>query len=103
MIEPHQETGNEKQHAAQRNQPEVNFLAAIEEANILGFNSICMRGVLLDALDPAAIGAGPLHRYKPVQELEKEKQIEKQAEPGMKQTRSWSPTEQRRQPAIKPR
>src|ERR1051325_2762248 len=103
MVEPDQETRNQKQHSTKRNQPEVDLLAAIEEADILSLNPVGVRRVLLDPFDPTAIGAGPLHRHKPVQKLEKKKQIEKQAEPGMQQTSSRAATKQRRQPAIQPR
>ena len=93
MVEPHQEARNEKQHPAEHNHPEVNLLAAIKKSDILRLNSVGVRSVLLDTFDPTAIGAGPLHRYKPIQKLEKEKQIEKQAEPWMKQSSSRAASE----------
>src|SRR5689334_9590017 len=58
MVEPHQQAGDEKQHAAKHNQPEVDLLATIKKADVLSLNSVAVSGVLPEAFDPTAIGAG---------------------------------------------
>src|SRR4051812_45463158 len=64
VVEPDQEAGSEKQHAAEHNQPVVDLLAAIEEADILRLNSVRVRRVLLNTFEPTAISASPFHRDK---------------------------------------
>ena len=55
VIEPYQQSGNKKEHAAQHNGPEINFLAAVEETDVGRLNFVLIGGVLLDPLQPTPV------------------------------------------------
>jgi len=85
MIEPHQDSCNQKQHRTDRNDPEIQFLAAIEESGIFWFDDVRIGRVLLQPANEFAIGAGPGHRNKPVHELQKKEHLESETKPRMQE------------------
>src|SRR5205085_2015404 len=99
VVEPHQHSRDEKQHSTHRNRPEVDLLPAIEEAHIFRLNFMLLGCILADTSDPAPISLRPGHRRKPVQKLEKEKEIEEQAKPRMERACSGSTAKERCYPA----
>src|SRR5262249_20245197 len=70
---------------------------------IFGFAAFFVRGVLAHPPHPTPVRCCPRHRRKPIEELEKEEDLEQQTEPWMKQTRSWATAKEWCDPVEQPR
>src|SRR5205085_1081139 len=103
VVEPQQKPRDEKKRAAQDDGPEVEFLSAVEEAHVRRLKLLTVRRVLLDASHPASVRVSPLHRHKPVEELEEEEDVEREAEPRVQKARHRPAAEKRRDEAEEPR
>src|ERR1044072_3730170 len=103
VVEPHQHSRDQEQNGAHNDCPEIQLLTAIEESDVLEPRPFFIRRVLAKSLCPTPVRFPPRHRCKPVEELEKEKDREQQTKPGMKQSRSWSTTEEWCDPVEEPR
>ena len=61
LREPHQEPCYKKHEAAANDLPELQLLASVEEADILGLESLFSAYINLQAADPLAVRGGPPH------------------------------------------
>src|SRR4030095_15274429 len=86
MVEPHQQTGKQKQQAAQRDGQEVKLLTTVEESHLCRLQLVLMACVLLDVFEPARIAISPKHWRQPIEKLEEEKDVEGKTKPWMQQT-----------------
>src|SRR6185369_14453243 len=80
IVKPHQQSGDQKQDAAHNNRPEIEFLTAIEKSDLLGLESVFISDVVAHLSHPTPIHFCPRHRRHPIEELEKEEDIEQQTE-----------------------
>src|SRR5260370_6350634 len=103
VVEPHQNSGNQKKYSAAGDGPKIKFLPSVEESSI--FRRECFRifNISLDLADPPSVRTGPVHWRKPVQELKEKEDVEEQAEPWMKESRHCPTAKERCEPAIKRR
>src|SRR5260370_4783796 len=102
VIEPHQQPRNQEEQTADGDGPEIEFLAAIEEADVFRFNLVLISRVLFHAPNKLAVNACPGHGCEPVEELKKEEDLEHQTEPGMQRARSRPATKDKGEKMEKP-
>src|SRR5258705_8150438 len=103
VIEPHQQPRNEEEQTADSDGPEIEFLAAIEEAGVLRFKLVLISRVLFHAPNKPAVNACPGHGCEPVEELKKEEDLEHHTEPGMQRASSRPAAKYRGEKMEKPR
>ena len=102
LIEPHQQSSNDKENATQHNGPEIKFLAAVEKTDVGRLNFVLVCQVLLDAVQPTPVDVSPGHRRKPIEKLKEEKNIEEQTEPRVQEASHRSTAEDRSQKTKEP-
>src|SRR5262245_13576289 len=83
VIKPHEQSSDQKYESADRDGPKIELLATIEETGILRLDVVSIGRVVFQPPSEFAIGGGPGHRRKPIDELKKKEDREYQTEPGM--------------------
>src|SRR5260370_31623374 len=95
-AEPHQQSTEEKKHAAHDDGPEIKFLPAVEETNVFRLNLVLVGRVCLDPFEPATVGLSPHHWRAPIKKLKQEEDVEEQTDPGVQRPGHRSAAENRR-------
>src|SRR6266478_10066283 len=103
VIEPHQQPRNQEKQTADGDGPEIEFLAAIEEAGVFRFNLVLISRVLFHVPNKLAVNACPGHGCEPVEELKKEEDLEHHTEPGVQCSSSRPAAKYRGEKMEKPR
>src|SRR5215217_2757767 len=82
VIKPQQQTGNEEQHSAEHNGPEINLLTSVEKPDLSRLHFVLISCVLPDAFQPTSVIPRPHHRRQPIKKLKKKKPSKKNPNPG---------------------
>jgi len=101
--EPHRQTRHDENERGSGNGPKVDLLASVEKVDVVGYERLPVRDVVLRMADPLWIGVGPPHRVPPVEDLQCKDHDKPQTEPRVEQPRHGAASKQRRQPMKEPR
>src|SRR5688572_21371043 len=83
IIKPQQYSGDEENNSTKSNGPIVEFLSSVEESGVFRRHSFPVCYISFESTHPLLVRTGPTHWREPVQELKKERDVERYPKPRM--------------------